>query len=139
LTDIQIIAKRLALIETLVADLRRHARPETLADDVLQERFVEHTLQLAIQAALDVSSHIVSEERLGEPRTNQELFDLMARGSWLERPLATSLRKAAGFRNVLVHGYLEVDLTVVRRILDEDLDDLLAFVAAVRAKLGLGA
>jgi uncharacterized protein YutE (UPF0331/DUF86 family) len=34
---------------------------------VRERRFVEHTIQIAIQAALDVASHIISDERLGEP------------------------------------------------------------------------
>jgi len=46
---------------------------------VRERRFIGHTLQLAIQAALDLASHIVSDERLGEPATNRELFSLLAR------------------------------------------------------------
>jgi hypothetical protein len=53
--------------------LRRLARPAEIAHDLREQRFVEHTLQIAIQAALDVASHIVSDQRLGEPRTNREL------------------------------------------------------------------
>jgi uncharacterized protein YutE (UPF0331/DUF86 family) len=34
--------------------------------------------------------------------------------------------------NILVHGYQEVDLGIVEDILAHHLDDLLAFVAAVR-------
>lgn len=34
---------------------------------------------MPIQAAVDVASHIVSDERLGEPQTNRELFDLLER------------------------------------------------------------
>jgi uncharacterized protein YutE (UPF0331/DUF86 family) len=39
-----------------------------------------------------------------------------------------------GFRNVIVHGYDTVDLAVVRDVLENRLGDLLAFVAAVRAR-----
>ena len=73
--------------------------------DVKEERFAAHTLQLAIQSALDVCSHIVSDEKLGEPQTNQELFTLLERHGWLSAPLAVNLRNMAGFRNILVHGY----------------------------------
>jgi uncharacterized protein YutE (UPF0331/DUF86 family) len=132
MTDPALVAKKLALIETCVSDLNRLAKPEALATDVREQRFVEHTLQIAIQAALDVASHIVSDRRLGEPRTNRELFDLMQRDNWLEAALANTLRNMAGFRNVLVHGYDDVDLAVVRDVLGHHLTDLTAFVVAVR-------
>ena len=92
-------------------------------------------MQLVIQAALDVASHIVSDERLGEPRTNRELFDLLARAGWLDGELAETLRRMAGFRNVLVHGYDVVNLEIVRDIVEHRLVDLEGFVAAIRSRL----
>src|SRR2546427_6226140 len=127
MTDPDLIAKRLAFIETCVMQLRTMAKPELIATDVREERFVEHTLQLAIQAALDVASHIVSDRRLGEPRTNRELFDLLERDGWVAAPLAATLQKMVGFRNVLVHGYDTVDLAIVRDVVEHRLDDLLQF------------
>jgi len=134
-TDPDLVAKKLALIETSVRELRTLGRPEEIARDIREERFAEHTLQIAIQAALDVASHIVSDERLGEPRTNRELFDLLARRGWLAGDLATTMRRMVGFRNILVHGYETVDLGILKDVLEHRLDDLLAFVAAVRTRL----
>lgn len=134
MTDPALVAKKLALIETCVQQLRTLARPEALRQDVREERFVEHTLQVAIQAALDVASHIVADDRLGEPETNRELFDLLARAGRLPTALVASLRDMAGFRNVIVHGYQDVDLGVVEDVIRNHLDDLLAFVAAVRGR-----
>ena len=133
MTDPELVAKKLALIETCVRELQSLARPEAIRADVREERFVEHTLQIAIQAALDVASHIVSDERLGEPETNRALFDLLARAGKLPADLAATLRDMAGFQNVIVHGYQDVDLAVVEDVLRNHLGDLLAFVAAVRA------
>ena len=94
-----------------------------------------HTLQLAIQAALDAASHVVSDKRLGEPTTNRELFDLLERAGWLPAELAARLRDMAGFRNVVVHGYETVDLDIVRDVLENRLDDLNAYCAVVRVRL----
>jgi uncharacterized protein YutE (UPF0331/DUF86 family) len=135
MTDPALVEKKLALIESCVSDLRRLAKPEALETDVREQRFVEHTLQIAIQAALDVASHIVSDHRLGEPRTNRELFDLLHRDGWLEAALVGSLRNMAGFRNVLVHGYDDVDLSVVRDVLGNHLVDFEAFVTAIRQRI----
>ena len=73
--DVALVHKKLAFIEICVRELEGLARPDRLASDVREARFVEHTLQLAIQAALDVASHIVSARRLGEPETNRALCD----------------------------------------------------------------
>jgi uncharacterized protein YutE (UPF0331/DUF86 family) len=136
MTDPDLVEKKLAQIETYVAELRRLAKPDALGRDIREERFVAHTLQLAIQAALDAASHIVSDERLGEPATNRELFDLLRRRGYLSDALAATLRNMAGFRNILVHGYDTVDLAVVRDVLDNRLGDLLDFAAAIRAAMG---
>jgi uncharacterized protein YutE (UPF0331/DUF86 family) len=134
MTDPALVAKKLAAIETAIADLRRLAQPERLNSDLLQRRFVEHTLQIAIQASLDVASHIVSDDRLGEPKANRDVFALVAHAGWLDPTLLASLSRMVGFRNILVHGYDDVDLDVVRDVLSNRLSDLEAFVAAVRRR-----
>lgn len=135
MTDQPLIEKKLALIETYVRELRSLGKPEAVEDDVREERFIEYTLQIAIQAALDTASHIVSEERLGEPETNADLFTALAKAGWIPKELSPSLRRMAGFRNILVHGYADVDVNIVRRAAESDVDDLISFVAAIRDRL----
>jgi len=48
-----LVAKKLAFIESCLRELRSESHPERIAHDVRELRFVEHTLQIAIQAALD--------------------------------------------------------------------------------------
>jgi uncharacterized protein YutE (UPF0331/DUF86 family) len=136
MTDEPLLAKRLAFIETCVQELRTLARVELIATDVREARFVEHTLQLAIQAALDVASHIVSDRRLGEPETNHQLFALLASDQWIPDEQLPALRAMAGFRNILVHGYTDVDRAIVRDIVEHHLGDLESFVARIRGRLG---
>lgn len=135
MTDVELIAKRLAFIETCLSELRREARPDRVETDVRERRFIEHTLQIAIQAALDVASHIVSDEKLGEPCSNRELFELLVDHGWIEESLRAPLRQMAGFRNILVHGYTAVDPAVVRDVVEDHLGDLEAFATAIRKRL----
>lgn len=135
MTDSALIEKKLAFIETCVRELRELAHPERLETDVREARFVQYTLQVAIQAALDVASHIVSAKRLGEPETNRALFDLLRRDGIIAGTMADTLYAMAGFRNVIVHGYQDVDLRYVREILDHHLDDLTDFVTAIRYRV----
>jgi uncharacterized protein YutE (UPF0331/DUF86 family) len=135
MTDHDLVAKLLAYIETCVRELRTEARLERLETDVRELRFVEHTLQLAIQAAMDAASHVVSAERLGEPLNNRELFELLAKAGRLDANLMDRLRRMVGLRNVLVHGYTRVDPALLRLAVTDHLDDLLAFAAALRRKV----
>ena len=134
MTDPDLIAKKLAEIETYVRELRTLVSVEKIKRDVKEERFAAHTLQLAIQNTLDVASHIVSDERLGEPQTNQELFTLLERNGWLDAHLALDLRSMAGFRNILVHGYQKLNLDVLNDVLQNRLTDLIDFVQAIRQR-----
>jgi uncharacterized protein YutE (UPF0331/DUF86 family) len=134
-TDAELLAKKLAAIETYVAELRSLGRPDEIAQDVVQQRFLLHTLQMAMQAALDAASHIVSDERLGEPVENRDVFLILGRRGWIDHELAGALAKMVGMRNRIVHGYDEVDLDKVRQALGEDLDDLLDLAEAIRRRL----
>ena len=135
MTDADLVAKKLTRIETCVRELRTLADPKALSSDLKEQRFVEHTLQIAIEAALDVASHIVSDEVLGEPSTKHGLFDLLARAGWIPAGMLGTMHAMVGFRNVVVHEYDEVDLRIVESVLATRLDDLLAFVAAIRKRL----
>ena len=135
MTDTDLIKKKLAFIETCVRELKEIADPSRLDTDIREQRFVQHTLQLAIQAALDVASHIVSTERLGEPETNRQLFDRLVQAGWLKEELTDTLHAMAGLRNILVHGYRSVDNTVIRDVLENHLGDLLGFVDEIRTRL----
>jgi uncharacterized protein YutE (UPF0331/DUF86 family)/predicted nucleotidyltransferase len=133
--DADLVTKKLALIETYVRELRELADPTVIASDVRERRFVEHTLQIAIQAMLDVASHIVSDERVGEPENNGQLFELLAQGHWVSATQRKVFVAMVSFRNILVHGYATVDPTIVRNVVENHLDDLTDFVVAIRGRL----
>lgn len=135
MTDRDLIEKKLAQVARCVEDLRRDVRLDRLRTDLREERFVEHTLQIAIQSALDAASHIVSDSALGEPSSNRDLFAILARHDWVDAALAARLEAMAGFRNVLVHGYQDVNLDIVEDVVRHRLGDLLDFVVAIRGRI----
>ncbi len=135
MTDISLVYKKLAFIETCVRELQTLAHPEDVLTDIREQRFEAHTLQIAIQAALDVSGHIASDGLFGEPATKQALFEALARHGWIPAELVPTLRDMVGFRNILVHGYEAVDPGVIETVVRHRLDDLLLFVRSIRERL----
>jgi uncharacterized protein YutE (UPF0331/DUF86 family) len=136
MTDEVLVARKLKQIEIWVNELKTMARPAEIHHDVREERFVKHTLQIAIQCAIDVAVHIVADESLGLTTDGYRgYFQILGSKDWLPQELADRLSSMAGFRNLLVHQYGEIDLGKVERILAQDVDDLLAFTAAIRARI----
>jgi uncharacterized protein YutE (UPF0331/DUF86 family) len=112
--------------------------PGTVVTDLPEERFVAHTLQLALQAMLDVASHIVSDRCLGEPETDRQFFALMARDGWIPVPLVTTLGKMVRFRSVLVHCYWAVDLRTTRYAVEHQLSDPLTTLTRSPSSMRFG-
>jgi uncharacterized protein YutE (UPF0331/DUF86 family) len=135
MTDVELLEKKLAFIETRVRELRQLARLEHIEHDIREQRFIAYTLQIAIQAALDIASYIVSDRRLGEPRTNQELFALLQQDHWLLPELTKTMHQMVGFRNIVVHGDQSVDPRIMRDIIEHRLEDLLVFTTAIKSRL----
>lgn len=136
MTDVALVAKKLRRIEICLADLAT-VDVARIATDRREERFAEHTLQIAIQAAIDVAAHIVSDNDLGDPESSHALFALLARHGWVPAAQVPLLSRMVGFRNVIVHEYESVDVQLVRDVVEHHAGDLVGFVEAIREKMRL--
>jgi len=130
-----LLARRLRRIESCVEKLLELAQPERLEEDIRQQGFVELSLQVAIQAALQAGAHVIADLRLREPTTEGEIFETLGRAGWLSPDLAERLAKMALLHNSLIHDYEDIDLAIVRDIVEHRLGDLLEFVAAIRCRI----
>jgi len=105
------------------------ARPGLLPVDV-EELTILNVLN-AVQAGLDLAAHVAASEGYGTPATQAECFTLLQRHGVIDEPLAGNLRRMAGFRNLVVHRYAELDTAAVESIVEERLDDLRDLAARV--------
>ena len=134
MVDRYVVRARIAKIPEYVALLRKirgMANQRHFVSDPLVYGNAERYLQLAIQAVLDVSNHIVADMNLNLPADNKQLFDLLAKHKVLSIRPSRRLAPMAGFRNLLVHEYMEIDRHRVYRVLEKDLGDFETFIRAV--------
>jgi uncharacterized protein YutE (UPF0331/DUF86 family) len=117
-----------------VLDREALASPERRSDPLWLSG-VKYQFITAIEACIDIAQHMCASEGWGPPDTNADAIRLLSRHGVVDAALADQLRSAVGFRNVLVHDYVDVDDSVVERRLD-DLSDLRSFVAGVAGWLG---
>ncbi len=134
--DAVLIHRHLSALDAAVRQLRRHAgRPVEVLADLDESWTVQRGLQLCVQNCLDVATHVAAAAGRDVPDYATAIDRLGELGA-LPADFARRFRAVAGFRNVLVHGYLDVDPGVVHRILNERLDDFVSFARHLAAHAG---
>ena len=130
--DARVVDRHLLALRKALATLRRHtgATSDALGADAERRWAVERGLQLCAQNALDVASHISSAAGL-DPGSYGSSIDCLVEAGALPRTFGERFRGIAGFRNVLVHGYLEIDLDLLARMLSERLEDFDEFASHI--------
>lgn len=94
-----------------LAWLSRYAEadPEGLLADPVRLGHLKYLFVTAVEAVIDAAHHVDAARGYGPPDTNAQAVLLLGEHGLLEAPLAASVAQAVRFRNVLVHGYAEVD------------------------------
>ncbi len=135
--DLQTLARKLEYLRKQLDLLEGYrALPEQELTAVGEKRLaVERLLELSIQSIIDISRLLVTLEDWRRLRDERDALTLLAERSVLEPELADRLLKAKGFRNVLVHEYVELDPHLLYAHLRDDLGDLWDFARGVAAWL----
>jgi uncharacterized protein YutE (UPF0331/DUF86 family) len=127
------VTRRLLILNECLAELARPeaALPQQLAANSVLRAAVERWLQLAIEACIDIASHVIASEGWVPPASGKEAFLILANHGRLTLDLAQRLGRAAGMRNVLVHDYVAIDLSQLAHVVEYDLQDLREFAVQV--------
>ncbi|MEK6607048.1 MAG: DUF86 domain-containing protein [Myxococcota bacterium] len=138
--DREVILRHLSDLKRCVGVLERH-RDDTIDDlraDEDRLGAVLYWLQRAVQNVLDVAAHLVAASGGRFVEEYRAVVLEVGRLGLVGSDVAQRLADAAGFRNVSIHNYLELDLAVVQEVLRSRLGDFAAFCAQVKARLGTG-
>jgi uncharacterized protein YutE (UPF0331/DUF86 family) len=106
-------------------------KDEILQDSYLQD-IVERNLEVIAQAVIDICNRIISLEGLEKPRDYYEAIVRLGESGILPLEFARKLAPLAGFRNILVHDYLDLDWDEVYKNLHQ-LQDISKFMNQVKS------
>ena len=123
---LQDISSTLQVLENL-----RQVPYEEFAGDPRTCWAVEKGLERCIQNVLDLSAHILASLGCSVPDDYGSLLLELGKRRILPQEFARRISPMAGFRNILVHEYLEVDLREVYDALQNRLDDFRDFAECV--------
>lgn len=102
-----------------------------LGDEDIQD-LLDRRMQKAIEACIDIAAHVCAELQLKRAETAAELFTVLQQDNILTKELGSRLSKAVGFRNIIVHEYIELDYKIAYSNLAEKLQDLEEFAHQIK-------
>ncbi len=102
--------------------LKRYSFKE-ISEDLEKTWAIEHGLQLAIQVIMDIGNHILAAIGEYEIEDYTDIIDKLGEREIIPSEFAEKIRGMAGFRNILIHEYTDVDISEVHDIVQNRLED----------------
>lgn len=99
------------------------------------KRACERLIQVSVEAVIDICALLVVGLRLGLPGEEDDLFERLSRHGAISGPMAATLRRMKGLRNLLVHEYGRINDELVFEAVRGRLGDFDAFKSEVLAFL----
>lgn len=129
-----IVLNKKESIERCISQIRTYyALPSAFEfeEDYLKQDAISINLQRACEQCIDLANHTIKNHKLGLPKESRESFRLLGTAGIISHELAHRLEGMVGFRNILVHEYQRMDIDLMIRVIEHNLDDLVEFTNCI--------
>ena len=133
----EVVERKLCQMEKSLGKISAY-RPlsyEEFLEHPVARDVVEYNLFIAINAMIDIVSHIVSDEGLGEVDALADGFRILGKQNYWQADQTEIYVKMVAFRNMISHQYADVSGRVVYGVLQTRLDDIGAFKQKILDRL----
>lgn len=126
----RIVANRISKLREYLKVLRelQKASFEEFVSNPRIRYSVERCLHLAIECAINIGNHIISALQLRKPEEYHEISLILEENEVIPRQFAEEFVKMIRFRNILVHSYIDLDVSKLYSFLQERLGDFELFI-----------
>jgi uncharacterized protein YutE (UPF0331/DUF86 family) len=122
----EVIRKRLNKLDEYLSILHKLQRYsyDIFVSDAEHYGSTERFLHLAIESITDMGNHVIAELDLGIVNWYSDIPSILAQRGYIGSDLEKKWIQMIGFRNTLVHDYLEIDRHIVYDVLQNHLEDI---------------
>ncbi|MEK7699339.1 MAG: DUF86 domain-containing protein [Planctomycetota bacterium] len=129
-----IILNKKESIERCVKQIRAYyGKPSELPfeEDFFKQDAIAINIQRASEQCIDLANHIVKLKKLGIPKESKESFALLVQAGIIPKKLSKQLEGMVGFRNTLVHEYQELEIRIMKDVIEHHLEDMILFTVHI--------
>jgi uncharacterized protein YutE (UPF0331/DUF86 family) len=130
-----VVINKFATIERCLSRIKevyQQAGDDFLSDYTRQDSIILN-LQRACEASIDLANYITKLKNLGIPQSSRNSFELLQKAGLLPLEVSDNLKKIVGLRNIAVHDYQELNLEIVKYVVENHLVDFQRFGKVIKS------
>ena len=116
-------------IETIKKCIKRveeeyENNPSNLENCTKQDSMILN-IQRLCEVGIELGVHVIRINKYGIPQSSKEIFQILEKNNVVSKELSKKLQEVVGFRNVAIHDYQTIDLGILQKIVENNLEDIL--------------
>jgi len=116
-----------AIIERALRRMKQEYEANPQLDNYTHVDAMTLNVERACQAAIDLAMHIVARRRLGMPQSSAQAFELLYEAGCISQDVMKDMAAMTAFRNIAIHEYQRMDVSVLRHIAETRWRSLVAY------------
>jgi len=126
----EVVARKKELLIRYIKDLK--AYENCSFEEFMENHYsVERIIELLVAVSSDIIFHLISQKQEEIPTTYRTAFLRAGELSLISNNLALKLAEAAGMRNILIHGYEEIDFNIIYNSIEQAIHDFSQFLVEI--------
>lgn len=128
-----LLQRKCAHIEEYLTELTPYLMRETsvIVHDTPTLHIIERLMQLIVDTAVDINSHIIKTERLRSPDDFYNTFIVIAEKGVIDYVFAEKIAISVGLRNRIVYNYESVSKTQMVEDIKVNIQDYTTYLKAI--------
>ena len=82
-------------------------------------------IQRLCEVGIELGVHVIRINKYGIPQSSKEIFQILEKNNVVSKELSKKLQEMIGFRNAAIHNYQTIDLGILQKIVENNLEDIL--------------
>lgn len=129
-----VVLNKKVSIERCVKQIRTYyttGSDKDFAEDYLKQDAIATNLLRACELCIDLANFTIRKQKLGLPKGSGESFLLLVDAGIISKKMGDRLKGMVGFRNILVHEYKKLDLSIMVEVIEHHLNELIEFAQII--------
>ena len=128
----EIIVSKLESIQKCIDRiLEEYDSDKANLDDITKQDSIILNIQRACELSIDIGNYIISKEKYRVPVASREIFEILKDNSIIKDSLSINMQRMVGFRNIAIHDYKRLNMSIIESIIENNLEDFRMFINSV--------